>query len=460
MLASSRISIVPRGESRNTECDSVCHRDAIPAAGSVEALRQPRRPAAGLGSPELYGSLLMIEVAEAEALILANVPRLPARREALADCVGRVLAEDILAERDQPPFDRVTMDGIAIAFRDFAAGVRVVRGRGHPGRRRRAARAHARGAMREVMTGAILPRGADTVMPVERVTGAAARAEVEQPSGRTDRAVRAPARQRPRAWAASCSPPGTRFGPPEIAVLASAGRGTVAVAALPRVAVISTGDELVDVDEPLAPYQIRSSNDRAIEASLTLHRLARVTRARLRDESAALAEAIARLDADSDALVLSGGVSMGQFDLVPAVLAELGARLVFHKIRQRPGKPMWFGVKRARQADLRAAGQSRIDARMRDALCRAGAARGGRPGPAAAGARRARGARRKRRPSSRTSHPVTALVVRRQARLLATPRPTNTSGDFVALAGTDGFVELAAKRGAHAAGTVVRLFRW
>ena len=150
----------------------------------------------------------MIEVAEAEALILANVPMLPARREALADCVGRVLAEDVVAERDQPPFDRVTMDGIAIAYRDFAAGVRAfeVVGTQAAGA---APLALTRAAQCvRVMTGAILPRGADTVIPVERVTGGDARAEVEQRAAVTRQAVRAPARQRPRAAAASCSPPG------------------------------------------------------------------------------------------------------------------------------------------------------------------------------------------------------------------------------------------------------------
>ncbi len=107
---------------------------------------------------------------------------------------------------------------------------------------------------------------------------------------------------------------------------------------------MSTGDELVDVDEPLAEYQIRSSNDRAIEASLVRARLARVTRTRLRDDAATLRTELAELLAGADVLVLSGGVSMGQFDLVPGVLGALGARRVFHRVQQRPGKPLWFGV--------------------------------------------------------------------------------------------------------------------
>ncbi len=285
----------------------------------------------------------MIDVAEAEALILANIPRLPARREALSDCVGRVLAEDIAAERDQPPFDRVTMDGIAIAYRDFAAGVRgfEVVGTQAAGAAPLALTRSAQCV--EIMTGASLPRGADTVIPVERVTRNGARADVDARASVADKQFVHP-RGSDRNNGDIVLRAGSRIGSPEMAVLASAGRGTVAVAALPHIAVVSTGDELVDVDEPLAPYQIRSSNDRAIEASLTARGLARVTRSRLRDDATTLHAALAQLDADSDALVLSGGVSMGQFDFVPAVLAELGARLVFHKIRQRPGKPLWFGI--------------------------------------------------------------------------------------------------------------------
>src|SRR5688572_25257996 len=121
----------------------------------------------------------MIEVAEAEALILANVPKLSARREPLSDCVGRVLAEDVAAERDQPPFDRVTMDGIAIAFRDFAAGTREfeVIGTQAAGAPPLALARPAQCA--EVMTGTLLPNGADTVIPVERITRDGSRAIVD-----------------------------------------------------------------------------------------------------------------------------------------------------------------------------------------------------------------------------------------------------------------------------------------
>jgi molybdopterin molybdotransferase len=399
----------------------------------------------------------MIEVAEAEALIREHMPKLPARREALGDCVDRVLAADVVAERDQPPFDRVTMDGIAVAYRDLAAGVRSFEVVGT-----QAAGAEALGLARsaqcvEVMTGAILPRGADTVIPVERIARSGTRADVEAHAVIAERQF-VHRRGSDRSSGEVVLSAGSRIGPPEMAVLASAGSGTVAVAALPRVAVISTGDELVDVDDPLAPYQIRSSNDRAIEASLVAHRLARVRRARMRDDAATLRAALAELDADSDALILSGGVSMGKFDLVPAVLAQLGARLVFHKISQRPGKPMWFGLSSSGKPIFALPGNpvSTLVCVTRYVLPALRAAAGAAPRPTELVEL---SARCEASPELTYFLPV-KLSWSASGTALAAPRPTNTSGDFVALAGTDGFVELARKRGEHAAGSVVKLYRW
>ena len=269
-------------------------------------------------------TIAMTDVATAEALILAHMPKFPARPEALAACVDRVLAEDVAAERDQPPFDRVTMDGIAIAHADLAAGdgsFAVV------GTQAAGAEPLAIGSAQcvEVMTGTSLPRGADTVVPVERVQRQGSSAHVA-----ADADVKAGQFVHRRgtdcAAGSRVLTAGTRLGPPEIAVLAGAGRATALVAELPRVAVISTGDELVDAGKPIAAHQIRSTNDRAVEATLTRHRLGSVTRARLRDDANALAVAIDRLDTELDVLVLSGGVSMGQFDFVPSVLTATPAR--------------------------------------------------------------------------------------------------------------------------------------
>src|SRR5215831_2613168 len=235
----------------------------------------------------------MTEVADAEKLISEHLPRLGASREPLVDCVDRVLAEDVTADRDQPPFDRVTMDGIAIAGRDWEAGVRAFEVAGTQAAGAPALALGGPARCVEVMTGAMLPRGADTVIPVERVTRDGGMAAVDPRANVMSHQYVHP-RGSDRRVGGLLLAAGTRIGPPEIAVLASAGRTTVAVAALPRVAIVSTGDELVDIDEPLAEYQIRSSNDRAIEASLTRAKLASVTRSRLRDDVAALRAALAK----------------------------------------------------------------------------------------------------------------------------------------------------------------------
>jgi molybdopterin molybdotransferase len=398
----------------------------------------------------------MTEVAAAEALILAQMPRFPARQEPLSTCAGRVLAEDIHAERDQPPFDRVTMDGIAVAFRDFASGIRSfeVVGTQAAGAEPLAV---ATAQCVEVMTGAVLPRGADTVVPVERVRRDGTAAVIA-----ADAVVTAEQfvhrRASDRAEGSLCLRAGTRLGAPEIAVLAGAGHATALVAELPRVAVMSTGDELVDVGKPIEPHQIRSTNDRAVEASLTQHRLAQVTRARLRDDANALAVAIDRLDTEHDMLVLSGGISMGKFDFVPSVLTELGAKLVLKGVQQRPGRPMWFGVSARGKPIFALPGNpvSTLVCATRYVLPALRQASGLAPAPPELVELTAP---IEASPALTLFTPVT-LSSSERATLLAAPHPTNTSGDFVTLAGTDGFVELAAKRGAHPAGAVARLFRW
>ena len=399
----------------------------------------------------------MTSVAEAEALILAHMPRFPARHEPLAACVGRVLAEDIAAERDQPPFDRVTMDGIAVAYGDWSAGVRSYAVVGTQAAGAPPLEVTAPAQCVEVMTGTVLPRGTDTVIPVERIARQGAAANVS-----ADAVVNAGQFVHRRGSDRLAGSPvlrtGMRLAAPEIAVLAGAGHASALVTELPRVAVISTGDELVDAGKPIAAHQIRSTNDRAIEASLMQHRLGTVTRARLRDDANALAVAIDRLDSELDALVLSGGVSMGQFDFVPSVLTELGAKLVFHRIDQRPGKPMWFGMSARGKPIFALPGNpvSTLVCATRYLLPALRAASGVANTPAEL----VELAAPVDASATLTYFVPVILSWSERGTTLATPRPTNTSGDFVSLAGTDGFVELAAQRGAYPAGTVARLFRW
>jgi molybdopterin molybdotransferase len=399
----------------------------------------------------------MTEVFEAEQLILERMPRAVARLEPLESCTERVLAEAVHAERDQPPFDRVTMDGIALAYRDWSAGRRSFRVIGTQGAGSPPLGIGEPGGCVEIMTGAMLPTCADTVIPVERLTRSGDEVTVAADARVAERQF-VHARGSDRREGTLLLQPGMRIGAPEMAVLASAGRAAVAVAELPRVAVVSTGDELVDVDEPLAPFQIRSCNDRAVEAALVRHKLARVTRARLPDDEDAMLAAMQRLHDAHDVLILSGGVSMGQFDFVPAVLERLGAALVFHRIEQKPGRPMWFGTTKASKAVFALPGNpvSTLVCVTRYVLPALRLSLGLVPAPPEYAVLQAPV---ELPPRMTLFMPVTAESSA-SGLLRAAPRPTNTSGDFISLAGTDGFVELPGGPPRYAEGTAVRLFRW
>jgi molybdopterin molybdotransferase len=399
----------------------------------------------------------MTEVADAELLIVERMTPFGSRTLPLADAVDAVLDEVICAERDQPPFDRVTMDGVAIAYRDWQAGTRTFEITGTQGAGAPALSVANAGQCVEVMTGAVLPGHTDSIIPVERITRTQDEAQVDDSADVSLGQFVHPRGSDSKAGSPLLQP-GTRLGPPEIAVLASAGCAEVRAAALPLVAVISTGDELVDLEEPIAAYQIRSSNDRAIEASLTRHSVARVTRSRLRDERDKMLEAIRALHDRSDVLILSGGVSMGQFDFVPSVLEELGVRLVFHRIQQRPGRPMWFGLSRDAKPVFALPGNpvSTMVCLRRYVL------------PALQHALGLPPARVERVTlatdvefSADLTYFLPVVVTWTDAGIgMAKPRPTNTSGDIIALTGTDGFVELPRGQDVYSQGTAVRLFRW
>jgi len=400
----------------------------------------------------------MTSVAEAEALIAARMPRRPAERVGIAAATGRILAEPIHAERDQPPFDRVTMDGIAIASAAFAAGRRrfaidAVQAAGTPG----LASSSDEHCIR-VMTGAIRPEGTDAVIPIERVRIEGETAVVD------DSADVAPgrsihARGSDRRQGDLVLEPGARIGPAEAAVLASAGRAEVAVSSLPRIAVVSTGDELVSVEAAsVAPWQIRSSNDLAVAASLNRAGLGDASRVTLPDDAKRILAEIKRLHAENDVLILSGGVSMGEFDFVPGVLEALGTELVFHRVEQKPGRPMWFGLSGAGKPIFALPGNPVstllcmtryvVPALQRSLGCRESAPELARLDAPVEG------------PKHLTYFVPVALRWDEDGNELASPKPTNTSGDFATLAATDGFIELASGSGRHAAGETGRVFRW
>jgi len=394
----------------------------------------------------------------AQEAIEARIAALPAESVPLEQALGRTLREDIYAERDNPPFDRVCMDGIAIDSAAFARGVRryaieSTQAAGAP-----AVTLANRDNAVEVMTGAIMPRGTDCVIPLEEYDfGEGAVLLKAQVSGTPGRNVQR--RGSDSAPGVAMLRAGTRLGAAEIAVAASAGRPRLQVSRQPDLMVISTGDELIEPGEPILEHQVRRSNAYALVAALRLHGFTQVSNDHILDDEALLRERLALHLAGQDVLVLSGGVSKGKFDLVPRALKYLGVEEVFHQVAQRPGMPMWFGIGAQGQAVFGLPGNpvSTLICLVRyviPALRQAMGATPATPEPIALGA-----AGRFGRGGLTYFLPV-AVQYDALGQRTALPRAPNGSGDFLALAGTDGFLELPPRADAFAEGFVADLYRW
>lgn len=283
----------------------------------------------------------MISVQTAESLILQQAFPVRPEQVPFQRARGRVLAENLYADRDFPPFDRVTMDGIALRFERFEAGQRHFRIAGVQAAGSPAMPLPDPNACMEVMTGAMLPPGCDTVLRYEDI-------QVEDGWATLHTETVVPGQNLhvqgidKKAGALLLSA-GQPIGPAEIATIATIGRSTVLVAALPRVAIVSTGDELVDVDAQPLPHQIRRSNSHALAALLAHWYGVESSLHHFPDDEAQIAAGLGALLPTCEVLVLSGAVSAGKFDFVPAVLERLGVVQAFHKVAQRPGKPFWFG---------------------------------------------------------------------------------------------------------------------
>ena len=393
----------------------------------------------------------------AQAAIGSQLPGLPAEMRPLSQCVGATLRENVYAERDYPPFDRVCMDGVAVASEALRRGVRrydlqATQAAGSPP----LALAGSESAI-EVMTGASLPRGADCVIPLEQYEIEDGVVSMSMPvNGTPFRNVQRRGQDGRRGSLMLAS--GIRLGAPEIAIVASAGLARVRVSSQPAFMVISTGNELVEPGEPNSGHQVRRSNTYAVMAALRARGFDRISNDHLLDEEAMLMDRLALHLATHEVLILSGGVSMGRFDLVPKVMKSLGVREVFHKVAQRPGKPMWFGVGPLGQAVFGLPGNpvSTLICLVRFVL------------PAvmsAMGTHRTPDERLGLSSAVTFDLPLTyflpvAVETDEWGQPWAAPRPTNTSGDFLSLLGTDGFLELPPGPASYPKGFIAALYRW
>jgi molybdopterin molybdotransferase len=289
----------------------------------------------------------LISPDEGLKLVLGRVEPLDAEAVPIAEALGRVLAEDLYASDDVPPFDNSAMDGFAVrasdtrgASPDSPVDLAVVAESraGSP-----SSRGPGRGEAVRISTGALLPEGADAVVRVEDTTEAESRVAVlaEVAPGREIRRAGEDVGAGERVLAR-----GTRLGPAELGVAASVGSGELACARRPRVAVLGTGDELVGPGGALGPGQIRNTNGIAVPAQVTEAGGLPVEVATVPDDREATVRAIEGALAN-DVLVVTGGVSVGPHDHVRPALEALGVEEVFWGVALRPGKPTWFGVKKA-----------------------------------------------------------------------------------------------------------------
>jgi molybdopterin molybdotransferase len=393
----------------------------------------------------------------AEEAIASQLPSFGIEERDLEQCTGQTLRQDIFAERDNPPFDRVCMDGIAIDSAALGRGIRqfVILGTQQAGVSPLEL-LNKDGAV-EVMTGAVLPPGADCVIPQEEYEEADGVASLK-PQVAAARYRNIQRRGEDSQPGVAMLKAGLRLGATEIGIAASAGLPYLCVSRQPRLMIISTGDELIEPGHPIAAHQVRRSNAYSLVAALRDRGFERVRNDHIPDDESLLHDRLASHLKSQDILVLSGGVSKGKYDFVPKVLKDLGVREVFYQVAQRPGMPMWFGMSREGAAVFGLPGNpvATLVCLIRYIV----------PGISFAMARP---------PSPPERVPLAAPARSRRAltyflpvyvqhddhgRPCAVPRPTNGPGDFLGLAATHGFVELPPSEEALPAGFVANFYRW
>lgn len=283
-----------------------------------------------------------ISVEEALKLVLNAAESFGTEAVDFSKSLGRVLNETIKADREMPPFDRVSMDGIAINYSAFKSGKRSFPIENIQAAGSKQLSLEQKEHCLEAMTGAMLPKGSDTVIPYELINIENGIAHVQVEDVKYFQNIHKQGLDRKNDEI--LIPKHTIISAAEIGVLATVGKTTVKVAKLPKIAIVSTGDELVDVSEIPAPFQIRTSNVHTLVAALRSFELI-PDLFHIADNKDKLRQKIKLLLESHDVLMFSGAVSKGKFDYLPEILNELAVQKLFHKVRQRPGKPFWFGKK-------------------------------------------------------------------------------------------------------------------
>lgn len=282
----------------------------------------------------------MIPISEAISIVARETQLLDAERVTLGECVGRILAEDIVADLDLPPFDRSQMDGYAVRAAEATEGARLrvigesVAGKGFDG-------ALGTGEAVRIMTGARVPAGADAVQKIEETSESAGVVEVRKTVTVGQNIV---GRAQEIRIGDALFRAGARINERMIASLASFGYSDVAVSAAPRVSILATGSEIVEIDRVPGPDQIRNSNSAMLSAFAAADGMRHRVEPIVGDDLGSLTAAISEmLSSQPEIIVLTGGVSVGDYDFTKPALREAGVDIFFEKVALKPGKPTVFG---------------------------------------------------------------------------------------------------------------------
>lgn len=390
----------------------------------------------------------MITVEEALRIIKTKMPDWGVSTTTLEELGMDEVSENLICDRDYPPFHRVMMDGIAVSYNVFKEGKTSFKIAGVCPAGVPQAKLVDNSSCFEVMTGAPLPEGTDLVIPYEHLNIVDGVAAITHAQDRTH-LENVHLRGSDSRAGDTLLKAGETLNGPHWGIAASLGYGRIAVKRKPRICVISTGDELVDVVSTPLPHQIRRSNAYALKASLKLHGFEDVALAHLPDEVRAIEEHYRSHSQDFDLLIYSGGVSKGKFDYLPSTWKSLGIEEHFHGISQRPGKPLWFGTNaQEKKAILGLPGnpvsslvclhryflsQKAVYAQLTEEIVFK---------------------------KDLTSFIPVKLSSSKEGVLKATPLKMKNSGEFSALAGSDGFLELPKEQNVFKAGEAFLFHSW
>lgn len=285
----------------------------------------------------------MLKVEEAEEAIYSNLIKYPITIEDIFNCYGNILAEEIKADRDYPPFDRVAMDGIAINYKAFQEGKKTFSIQGTQKAGQAPLILKNDDYCIEVMTGCSLPVGCDCVIRVEDLfvneKTVLLKENLELDFFKNIHCKGTDYKKDDKLISI-----GTELLMPQISVIASVGKKELLVTQNPSIAFVSTGDELVSIEaKNIQDYQIRMSNSYAMASSLSKNWGNKIKVFHIKDSIVDLNKELSKIMRKFDIVILSGGVSMGKFDYIPHVMEDLGVQQIFHKVAQKPGKPFWFG---------------------------------------------------------------------------------------------------------------------